>query len=42
MGAKEGRGIYYFSEGSIYDGEWEEDKKTNGHLKLHNGDEFWG
>jgi len=35
---KNGRGIFYFSEGCIYDGEWKDNKMTGfGVLKYPNG-----
>lgn len=41
-GRKQGKGKYFFAEGTVFDGFWENDFKVEGHLKLFNGDEFEG
>lgn len=41
-GKKEGRGTYYFSEGTVFNGTWSNDEKLEGELILFNGDIFNG
>jgi hypothetical protein len=41
-GKKEGRGVYYFSEGTVFSGIWSNDEKLEGELVLFNGDIFVG
>ena len=40
-GAKHGKGVYYFSDGGKYDGEWEFDDKNGVGVFIHtNGDKY--
>lgn len=41
-GRKEGKGNYYFSEGTVFVGIWKDDNKVEGELTLFNGDVFTG
>ena len=41
-GRKEGKGVYYFSEGTVFEGTWHNDFKVEGELTLFNGDSFLG
>lgn len=41
-GKRDGRGVYYFSEGTVYEGIWQNNYKTQGELTLFNGDRFKG
>ena len=41
-GKREGKGNYYYSEGTSFVGHWEQDQKVAGELTLFNGDIFKG
>jgi hypothetical protein len=43
-GYKNGRGVYYFASGAVYDGMWKRDKKhgVNGEFKFKNNDRYVG
>lgn len=41
-GKKNGAGKYFFADGTVYDGAWENDFKVQGYLRLYNGDQFEG
>ena len=39
---KWGNGNYFYAEGTVFSGRWEEDNKIEGELILFNGDTFKG
>ena len=41
-GKREGKGKYFYSEGTVFTGTWLNNEKQEGELKLFNGDIFQG
>jgi hypothetical protein len=42
QGVREGKGEYFYSEGTVFKGMWHNDEKVDGELVLFNGDLFKG
>lgn len=42
QGRREGEAKYFYSEGTMFSGRWQNDHKTEGELVLFNGDVFRG